>query len=120
MAKEEEFQVVFYHGKTRDSRYFTLAGRAFLAKTKKAGFVVSVSLCSEKDPFTKKIGRNIAKGRLQKGVNCITMPRELDLKKDRNGRLTIVTLGRNLDTGPAEEIKKEFGLREYKKHPVAK
>lgn len=52
---------LFFHGRTTDGRRFTICGLI-----KRGRIRVSASLCSFNDNFCRKIGREIAKGRLAK------------------------------------------------------
>jgi len=60
-------QIFFVHGGTWDLRKFTLAA----IRTSKNHLCISASLCSHNDNFCKKIGRDIASGRLNKNKHIV-------------------------------------------------
>ena len=60
----------YLHSKTDGGRRFTVAG---LVEQQKDCYVVNggVALCSQKDQFIKRIGRDIASGRARKNKNFV-------------------------------------------------
>jgi len=61
---------LYFHGKTQEGRAFTIAG-----EFNNEGLKLGIALCSKKDQLYKKLGRKIAKGRMEynsKGQVTIT------------------------------------------------
>ena len=88
----------FFHGVTTDHRRFTLCAR------ENGDFMnVTIALCSHKDNFCKKIGRDISRGRLEKARNFNTIPRS----GQQPGR-TLFLYGRNCNNTSAEGLIREF------------
>ena len=56
---------MFYHGITSDGVRFTIAG-TYVPNPQL--FDLGISLCSNRDPFVKKYGRDKAEGRLKKSI----------------------------------------------------
>ena len=104
----------FFHGTTNDGYRFTIAGIISTSLLRKAKLSLGMSVCSEKDPFTKKKGRLIAEGRMEclrpitSGRKQIKMPivlHQLDnlSKEFANYASQYSTMSRNL-------LLKEFSL----------
>lgn len=59
MTNAENINVMYFHGKTADGYRYTIAG-----VVKDEDLHMGVAICSEKDQFSKKIGRKISTGRV--------------------------------------------------------
>ena len=59
MTNAENINVMYFHGKTTDGYRYTISG-----VIKNDDLHMGVSICSERDQFSKKIGRKISTGRV--------------------------------------------------------
>lgn len=89
-------KIMYYHGRTSDNRRFTLAGVPEGEK-----LVLGLSLCSAKDNFVRKTGRDKALGRVkakgQKGKMIVEYDSFMQLALLINGE-------------PAKELQRAFKL----------
>ena len=92
----------FFHGITKDKHRFTLCGKE--GKSFK-WFICSISICSKNDIFVKKIGRNIAEGRLNKKVHTVKFRVE-----NKSCTETIINLGTRLSHKSFNSLKDFFKL----------
>jgi hypothetical protein len=71
METTMQTKMYFFHGKTKDGKRFTICG------TENGGtIIISGALCSYRDSFSRKIGRYISQGRLEKMKNTVLKPVE--------------------------------------------
>ena len=95
--KQTEF---YYHGETVDNHRFTLC-----AKPKGNYFSVAASICSKNDNFCRKIGREISKGRLHKGVHFL-----IKTRMNRSTVKALVNFGVSMRDLAFNEFKEQFAL----------
>jgi hypothetical protein len=92
---------LFFHGKTKDNRRFTIC-----ALVNGGGLRISAAICSAKDNFSRKIGRNISKGRLAKSKHILDVWLD-DIKEPIK---TLVKEGTGLNSKTSDEFLEIFDL----------
>ena len=100
MKTQTEHLFYYFHGRLVTGERFTICSSPNGQKT-----TVAIALCSDKDNFCRRIGRNISRGRIEKGKNCIS------IRNDKRSPIrTVVEYGSALCSLSASELMERFSL----------
>lgn len=97
--------VGYYHGTTKSGSRFTVA----VTQTGEA-VKAAVALCGPKDNFCRKIGRDIARGRLEKDKKAVFVGRQTEVVSRKNIHRTACEFGKTLRQYYDDALKKYFGM----------